>query len=172
MKDQITPAPAVREALISEDERIVREALDVLGRFGKGALSSKARIALDRLTAPRAQAEGIRSAEEWYDELNDQVKYDGWKVKGPETFALIERIQQDALASRQHSAPDEESGWLCERTIEGSPHWYAIGEEFEDGFDWIKDSTKALRFARKVDAQNYIDEIGWTEVTATEHGWG
>lgn len=68
-----------------------------------------------------------------------------------------------------------ESGWL----IEGwdskrdvlKAEWWGLGRELEDGFGWTKDSLKALRFARQVDAQAYIDETGWTEAKPTEHQW-
>jgi hypothetical protein len=36
---------------------------------------------------------------------------------------------------------------------------------------WTVDSRKALRFARKQDAETYIDGVGWTEAFASEHEW-
>ena len=66
----------------------------------------------------------------------------------------------------------QETGWLLESShIDGSPYWLALDATTEDGWEWTKDSAKALRFCRKIDAENYIIDIGWTAVTATEHSW-
>lgn len=50
----------------------------------------------------------------------------------------------------------------------GQPHWY-------DGIDWTTDHAKALRFARKVDAERAIQicdwEGNWCGIKATEHMW-
>lgn len=67
-----------------------------------------------------------------------------------------------------------ETGWLIEawdsRMGVFGARWFALRTgECEPG--WITDSTKALRFARKADADAYIADIGWTEAKATEHGW-
>lgn len=63
------------------------------------------------------------------------------------------------------------TGWLIESNhVDGTPHWFALGAEFENG-DWTKDSVKALRFARRQDAEAYISDIGWTSAVATEHAW-
>ena len=66
----------------------------------------------------------------------------------------------------------EESGWLVEQTgSDGSPEWFYLDDTEEDGSGWTKDANKALRFARHIDALNYVNDIGWTEVIITEHGW-
>jgi hypothetical protein len=65
--------------------------------------------------------------------------------------------------------PDEltrETGWLIELKG-GTPSWFQLG----DGDNWTSDSLKALRFARKQDADAYIEDIGWTEAFASEHEW-
>ncbi len=65
-----------------------------------------------------------------------------------------------------------ETGWLVEgKHLDSSAHWYTLGEEYEDGFEWTKEAHRALRFARKIDAENFINDIGWTDVVATEHMW-
>lgn len=66
-----------------------------------------------------------------------------------------------------------ESGWLIENTkIGDGPYWYYLDDKEEDGWGWTKDSIKALRFARKSDADAFIADIGWNIVVATEHQWG
>lgn len=62
----------------------------------------------------------------------------------------------------------DEIGWLCELPSTAfGPSWWCAPEH-----EWTKDASKALRFARKQDAENYIAEIGeWTDVIATEHMW-
>lgn len=66
--------------------------------------------------------------------------------------------------------PKQETGWLVEHQ-NGGPCWWGQTPDGEDAFGWTKDSLKALRFARKEDAEAYIAEVGWNDVTATEHQW-
>ena len=62
----------------------------------------------------------------------------------------------------------EEAGWLIE--LKGTcPKWWRVGGGIEP--DWTADASQALRFARKQDAESYIDDIGWTEAFASEHIW-
>ena len=62
----------------------------------------------------------------------------------------------------------EETGWLVE--LRGNrPTWWALGPDEEPG--WTTDSTHALRFARKIDAEAYIEDAEWTEAFASEHMW-
>lgn len=58
----------------------------------------------------------------------------------------------------------DENGWLIEQRGNVPCWWDGEGE-------WTTDSRKALRFARKQDAETYIDEVGWTEAFASEHIW-
>lgn len=53
-----------------------------------------------------------------------------------------------------------EAGWLIEQKG-GERLWIHL----EDG--WTDDASKALRFARKEDAETYINYIGWTETFAS-----
>lgn len=70
---------------------------------------------------------------------------------------------------REPDTSAEERGWLCERQDGGSPAWWTpLGD---DGGEWVSDASKALRFAREVDAEAYIEEAGWTDVIPTEHIW-
>ncbi len=66
-----------------------------------------------------------------------------------------------------------ETGWLIELNIDGQPHWWSPKKgETPAESGWSTMANDAIRYARKHDAQMVIDEIGWTEVTATEHQWG
>lgn len=63
----------------------------------------------------------------------------------------------------------DETGWLCEQQDDngGSP-WYHILEEPH----WTQDASKAIRFARKVDAEAYIEDMGWCyDIKPVEHMW-
>lgn len=60
-----------------------------------------------------------------------------------------------------------EVGWLVELK-RPAPLYFRMGDED----DWTEDHLKALRFARKEDAEHVIKYYGWTEATAVEHSWG
>lgn len=62
----------------------------------------------------------------------------------------------------------EEAGWLVELNGE-RPRWWCVVRGKEP--DWSTNASQALRFARKVDAEDYINEAGWTEAFASEHIW-
>jgi hypothetical protein len=64
-----------------------------------------------------------------------------------------------------------ETGWLCEWNHRTGPEWWSLQATEGEGGYFTKDSLKALRFARKQDAEAYIEEAGWTEIVATEHEW-
>ena len=69
----------------------------------------------------------------------------------------------------------EETGWLVEMNDVG-PKYYSFSERDPDdpwgGFQ--RDPNKAIRFARKEDAEAMIAAFGWTpgHVYAAEHIWG
>lgn len=74
-----------------------------------------------------------------------------------------------ALSAPAQASAEEERGWLCE--LKGqTPSWWRLADEDEEE-GWTTDSLRALRFARKSDAQAYIDETAWTEVFPSEHMW-
>jgi hypothetical protein len=66
--------------------------------------------------------------------------------------------------------PKVETGWLVEND-NGGPCWWGRTPDGEDVFGWTTSSLMALRFARKEDAEAYIEEVGWNDVIATEHQW-
>jgi len=63
-----------------------------------------------------------------------------------------------------------EYGWLIEM---GDPPVYHIVSTQDYDRHWTPDANKALRFARREDAQAYSDHVGWTSppVRVVEHGW-
>lgn len=70
-----------------------------------------------------------------------------------------------------------ETGWLIERL--SPPEWYAGGpctrwqwrHEIDAPDLWTTDASKALRFARKQDAETLIHFEGYIGAIATEHQW-
>lgn len=64
----------------------------------------------------------------------------------------------------------DETAWLAEHQNNG-PCWWGRTPDGEDAFGWTKDPLAALRFARKEDAEAYIEETGWNDVSAVEHIW-
>jgi hypothetical protein len=84
--------------------------------------------------------------------------------------AMRAALEAAAPLSQAQPAPLVETGWLIEMRS-GTPQWFYPGEDGEDGQRWTTDSLEALRFARKVDAEAYIEDLGWTGVVASEHQW-
>lgn len=64
--------------------------------------------------------------------------------------------------------PDE-TGWLIETQNSNCVAWLFI--EFKSILSWTVDSTLAVRFARKEDAEAVIKLMGLTACIATEHMW-
>jgi hypothetical protein len=64
-----------------------------------------------------------------------------------------------------------EFGWLIELKSSVSPTPTYYGENEEGVLGWTADHMKALRFARREDADLVIRCEGWTEAFAAEHGW-
>lgn len=61
-----------------------------------------------------------------------------------------------------------EHGWLLEQRKDGKILWLML----EHGmWDWTEDSLKALRFARRQDADAMADIISDADAV-TEHQWG
>lgn len=65
-----------------------------------------------------------------------------------------------------------EIAWLIECRNPISPTYLGRADGDEGGvIGWTTDHTKALRFARKVDAALYAEDIGWNDVQFIEHAW-
>ena len=58
-----------------------------------------------------------------------------------------------------------ETGWLVERP---GPEWASA---WSGGFDWTRDSLKAIRFCRKSDANQVAEIFEFEDVRVTEHQW-
>lgn len=63
----------------------------------------------------------------------------------------------------------DETAWLIE--IPGSDVVGPMYHQLEYDDEWTPDANKALRFARRQDAQAYIDYTGWTVPKPVEHMW-
>lgn len=65
----------------------------------------------------------------------------------------------------------DEVAWLIELKprVSRTPTYY--GETDEGVLGLTEDHAKAVRFARKQDADVTIQNIGWTEAWAVEHMW-
>jgi hypothetical protein len=63
-----------------------------------------------------------------------------------------------------------EAGWLVEfsRAFSGRVQYWGRTEE---GLGLTTESIDALRFARQRDAEDFIEDNGWTECKAVEHQW-
>jgi hypothetical protein len=63
-----------------------------------------------------------------------------------------------------------ERGWLIERRpaiYGGALRWLISDWTFE----WTEDSTKAIRFCRREDAEQIASMMEFEEVSITEHEW-
>lgn len=81
------------------------------------------------------------------------------------------RLHEVALAIISRSGrPKEEAAWLIEfsERVSQQPTYYG---KTDDGLGQTTDHLKAVRYARKEDADAVIEDTGWTEATATEHMW-
>lgn len=62
-----------------------------------------------------------------------------------------------------------EQAWLIEASLSGPPIWLSILPS-RRCYEWTSDPNVAIRFSRKVDAEQMI-ELWSLFATATEHGW-
>lgn len=65
----------------------------------------------------------------------------------------------------------DETAWLIEFFGQGRPTYY--GKTDEGVLGMTADHNVAIRFARKIDADVVIDDVGWSrpDVQAIEHMW-
>ena len=102
----------------------------------------------------------------------NRIAHDVRAIARPTQDQLVgEAIAAQIIAriDAAHPASREETGWLVE--LKGqTPSWSTL---FAGDYDdhWTEESTKAIRFARKVDAEAWIAWHGWTEAFASEHIW-
>lgn len=67
-----------------------------------------------------------------------------------------------------------EFAWLIEvrPLVEGDGGPFYYGANPKGGLGCTTDNMKAIRFARKEDAEAMIVAMGWANMVAVEHGWG
>lgn len=75
---------------------------------------------------------------------------------------------QERIIARCRSSADE-TGWLIEK--DDPPVYCLLTGDYDE--HWTPEVNRALRFARREDAQAYSDHIGWTSppVRIVEHTW-
>ena len=66
-------------------------------------------------------------------------------------------------------AAEDQAGWIIEQ--DDPPIYHTVSSDHDE--HWTSDVNKALRFARKKDAEAYVDHVGWTvpPVRIAEHMW-
>jgi len=120
------------------------------------------------LSALASDASSRGEAVAWRWRFHDDKPSTPWSFTAKIEDVMGLDIQSQPLYA--HPAPATvESGWLIE--LKGTaPSWAILNPQDYDEH-WTTDSTRAIRFAREVDAQAYIDHIGWTEAFPSEHIW-
>ena len=109
------------------------------------------------------------TAREWNTEAERQRDLDHW-FDPPTHWMRPKRLGFNP-------SPTREAGWLVEHYAskrgEYLAEWLVGWPAFDDSAPetWTKDSAKAIRFARREDAEQVIQALGWTEARATEHVW-
>jgi hypothetical protein len=63
--------------------------------------------------------------------------------------------------------PTVETGWLIEKPMKSRPMWLICNWSF----GWTEDSTKAIRFSRREDAEQIATMFENADVRITEHQW-
>jgi hypothetical protein len=66
---------------------------------------------------------------------------------------------------------ETETGWIIRLKPSVWPTGAYYGENGEGALGWTADHTRAIRFARKEDAELVIRCEGFTDACAAEHGW-
>jgi len=69
----------------------------------------------------------------------------------------------------ENRATTKEAGWLIERCLPPmrEPMWLIAAWQF----DWTNDSTKAIRFCRREDAEQIASMFENEPISITEHQW-
>lgn len=102
--------------------------------------------------------------------MNNVVPNSAGNVKRPRALAdeVARRVETAMRETKPAARPPDEVGWLIERRDRQQPYWFFYDER--GNFGWTPDANKALRFARKVDGDNFCAD--WIEdVFVCEHMW-
>lgn len=107
----------------------------------------------------------LNPPEKWHDSVRDLPPYEGECSYHEDAGWCVCTMREVT-----HWRPlPQQYGWLAE--LKGvSPRWAFLNPMDYDEH-WTTDASKALRFARREDAQAFIDHSGWTAVFPTEHVW-
>ena len=90
---------------------------------------------------------------------------------------MLDRTTNEVAEDVARQRYPEETGWLVEQNDGGLTYYSfkasTVDEEALWG-DFVRDVNLATRFARKEDAQAFIDAVGWNSprIYAAEHSWG
>ena len=60
-----------------------------------------------------------------------------------------------------------EAGWLIEKIVDGIPHWLTASWSF----GWTDDSENAIRFSRRIDAEQIATMLENEPISIMEHEW-
>ncbi len=77
-------------------------------------------------------------------------------------------------ADVRNQSENEETGWLIEDAASpvSAPMYAFLPENRLQRIDWTRDSVKALRFARKIDATMFAHQFHeLANVRIAEHAW-
>lgn len=77
-------------------------------------------------------------------------------------------------AEVRNQSENEETGWLIEDAASpvSAPMYAFLPENRLQRIDWTRDSVKALRFARKIDATMFAHQFHeLANVRIAEHAW-
>lgn len=80
------------------------------------------------------------------------------------------RVALKMFEKSQADKCNAETAWLVEFASSVSRRTTYWGKT-PDGLGMTEENLDALRFARKQDAEAFIDDNGWTECKAVEHMW-
>ena len=110
-----------------------------------------------------------QSSAETQADIIDRLRYHG----GTGLFGRMNNEAADEIARLRAALagiPDADaSGWLIEK--DDPPVYCVLSDDYDE--HWTSNTIKALRFARREDAQAYSDHIGWTSppIRVAEHMW-
>lgn len=107
----------------------------------------------------------LNPPEKWHDSVRDLPPYEGECSYHEDAGWCVCTMREVT-----HWRPlPQQYGWLAE--LKGANPRWAFLNPMDYDEHWTTDASKALRFARREDAQAFIDHSGWTAVFPTEHVW-
>lgn len=108
--------------------------------------------------------------DEWSENMTDQERITYWSTECVKVKAALAKLEIQTEIERRAMKREsgEESGWVIELAASEpcSPQYWA-GSSL-----WVPEHLKALRFARKQDAQQAADfMLDGMKIRICEHGW-